>query len=299
MTAALAFGGAMGAGVAVLVWALVPKVVSLAGALDRLEGRGVERMVSVGPSGPRAWREAVAARLASGLVANAWLSVRLGPDLVASGLSAADLMGEALVGVTGGAVLPWVTGAVLLVGGVRVPTEILGLCSVVLAAMGMVMPVVVVRAQARDRRGHLRHVLGSFCDLVALGLAAGAGVEGALEGPGVIGSDWALTRIQVSLEEARLTGAAPWEALVSLGEAIGVEELAELGANLSLAGTEGARVRATLRAKATSLRRHELERAETEANALTERMFVPGTLLLAGFLIFLAYPALARIFGQL
>jgi tight adherence protein C len=62
-----------------------------------------------------------------------------------------------------------------------------------------------------------------------------------------------------------------------------------------LAGSEGARVRSTLAAKAASIRRHDLSDAESEANTLTERLFVPGALLLVGFLLFVGYPAVARI----
>jgi hypothetical protein len=64
---------------------------------------------------------------------------------------------------------------------------------------------------------------------------------------------------------------------------------------VSLAGTEGARVRSTLAAKAASIRRHELADAETDANTITERLFIPGVLLLIGFVIFIGYPAVARL----
>ena len=35
--------------------------------------------------------------------------------------------------------------------------------------------------------------------------------------------------------------------------------------------------------------------AEAEANALTERLFLPGAFLLVGFLLFVGYPAFTRI----
>ncbi len=80
-----------------------------------------------------------------------------------------------------------------------------------------------------------------------------------------------------------------------LGRAIGLNELDELAGAVELAGTEGARIRATLAAKATSIRRHQLADAETQANTVTERLFLPGLHLLVGFTIFIGYPALARI----
>ena len=75
----------------------------------------------------------------------------------------------------------------------------------------------------------------------------------------------------------------------------GVPELAELAATVALAGTEGAKVRASLSAKAVSLRVHELTEAETSAQAATERMSLPVVLLFAGFLIFVGYPAVEHV----
>jgi tight adherence protein C len=74
-----------------------------------------------------------------------------------------------------------------------------------------------------------------------------------------------------------------------------VDELSELAASVALAGTEGAKVRASLAAKATSLRTHELAEAETADQAATERMSLPVVLLFAGFLVFLGYPAVEKV----
>ena len=64
---------------------------------------------------------------------------------------------------------------------------------------------------------------------------------------------------------------------------------------LDLAGTEGAKVRASLAAKAASLRTHELAEAETADQAATERMSLPVVLLFAGFLLFLGFPAVEKV----
>jgi hypothetical protein len=98
-----------------------------------------------------------------------------------------------------------------------------------------------------------------------------------------------------ALSLCRDSGDPPWEALTRLGEELGIEELGELAATAGLAGMEGAKVRATLAARAATIRRHELANAESEANALTERLFIPGAFLLVGFLIFIGYPAFTRI----
>jgi uncharacterized membrane protein len=48
-----------------------------------------------------------------------------------------------------------------------------------------------------------------------------------------------------------------------------------------------------------SLRAHQLAEAETQAQAATERMSLPVVLLFAGFLVFIGYPAIARILAGL
>jgi hypothetical protein len=85
--------------------------------------------------------------------------------------------------------------------------------------------------------------------------------------------------------------------LGQLGVEIAVPELVELSTTLELAGTEGARIRQSLSSRAVSLRRHEQADAESAANTMTERLFLPGALLLFGFLLFVGYPAFSRIIG--
>jgi hypothetical protein len=128
-----------------------------------------------------------------------------------------------------------------------------------------------------------------------LGLAGGMGIESALLTAAQLGENAVSRRMLAALSLCRDTGEPPWEALARLGETLGIEELSELAATAGLAGMEGAKVRATLAARASSIRRHELAIAEAEANALTEKLFIPGAFLLVGFLIFIGYPAFTRI----
>jgi len=161
----------------------------------------------------------------------------------------------------------------------------------VVLAIGL--PVVALFRMANERRRHFRVVV----DLVVLGLAGGVGVEGALHAATQVSPDWAARRMARVLLTARDRGMSPWTALAGLGVELGVQELVELSAIVQLAGTEGARIRQTLSARAASLRRHEQAEAESAANAVTERLFLPGALLLLGFLLFIGYPAVERILG--
>ena len=163
--------------------------------------------------------------------------------------------------------------------------------------IGVALGVSALMRRAQERRRHMRVVLGSFVDLVVLSLAGGVGVDGALHAASRVTPDWAARRMARALQTARDAGTPPWEALAALGTELGVPELVELSTTVQLAGTEGARIRQSLMARGDSLRRHEQAEAESAANAMTERLFLPGALLLLGFLVFIGYPAVARILG--
>lgn len=73
--------------------------------------------------------------------------------------------------------------------------------------------------------------------------------------------------------------------------------LGELAASVALAGSEGARVRASIAVKADTLRSLELAAAETEAQEATERMAIPTAMLLFGFVLLVGFPAVMTVLG--
>lgn len=166
-------------------------------------------------------------------------------------------------------------------------------------AAGMAIPVARLRRRAHQARRQAVRAVGTTLDLVVMCLAGGMGVEGALQAAAGIGDDPFSRRLSTALAAAATAGVAPWDRLAALGDELGVAELVELGSAIALAGTEGARVRSTLAAKADALRTRQLATEETAANTVTERMFLPGVLLLIGFLLFIGYPAVARILSGL
>lgn len=227
------------------------------------------------------------------------LFASLGSDLAITDLSL-DVVGARLVTAAGvGALAPVLIWVAFTVAGSRPPVVVPLGASVLAASVAGSLVIVGLRRHARGLRRHARRAVGTFLDLVVLGLAGGMGVEGALQSAASVGDDPILLRLASAIEQARDRGEPPWVSLARLGETIGVGELVELSAAISLAGTEGARIRSTLSARAATIRRHELSETESEANAMTERLFLPGTLLLVGFLIFIGYPAFARIAGGL
>ncbi|HUC36258.1 MAG TPA: type II secretion system F family protein [Acidimicrobiales bacterium] len=212
-----------------------------------------------------------------------------------TGTSLETLCSQAALGALVGLLLPVFCWGIVSYGGLHTSLVVPVWGGILLAVAGALLPVLALSTEARRRRREARRVIGTFLDLVVLCLAGGMGIEGALHAAAQVGTDEISGRLVRALVLARDSGQAPWEALARLGADLGVDELPELAAAVGLAGTQGARIRSTLTAKAASIRRHELADVEAQANAVTERLFLPGALLLIGFLLFIGYPAVARI----
>jgi Flp pilus assembly protein TadB len=163
--------------------------------------------------------------------------------------------------------------------------------------IGALVPYSQLVRQADARRRDFRHVVSSFLDLVAMNLAGGRGVPEALQSATSISDGWAMVRIRDTLEAARLQGTTPWSALGQLGDEVDVDELRDLAAALALVAEDGAKVRDSLSARAGSMRRKELADAEGRAAARSQSMLIAQLLLCVGFLLFLTYPAVARVLG--
>lgn len=197
----------------------------------------------------------------------------------------------AIVGFLGTVVL----GAGLNVVGVSIPPAVLALLCVAVAVGGFVLPDLVLRDEADRRQRAFRHALSSYLDLVNVILAGGGGIETSLHAAADAGDGWAFAAIRQALDRARLTNRSQWDTFGQLGDELGIDELRELAASVRLAGSQGARIRASLAAKADSLRGHQVAETEAAAEAATERMTIPVAVLLLGFLVFIAYPAVQQI----
>ena len=182
---------------------------------------------------------------------------------------------------------------------VKVPVLLLALGTLVLAAAGFTLPSQIAHTEAGKLREQIRYATSALLDLVAVMLAAGAGQEEAFALAASTGTGPGHDQLRAALAAARTTHAPVWDSLRELGARTGVRELTELAATSSLAGTEGARIRATLATKAASLRARLLSAAEAKAASATERMGLPTVLLMAGFLVFTCYPALAKVMDSL
>jgi len=198
-----------------------------------------------------------------------------------------------------GAALPLVVGTVLTLVGVAANPLAICAASVGAGVGGFVIPDLNLRREVRVRQRTFTFALGAYLELVTVILAGGAGVETALADAAAAGDGPAFAELRRALATCRLTGRTPWDAFAQLGEELGVPALSELAASVSLAGQQGAKVRASLTAKAESLRAHELATTEAEAQAATERMALPMVMLLLGFVLFIGYPAVVRVLTSL
>ncbi|MDT0342894.1 type II secretion system F family protein [Streptomyces litchfieldiae] len=158
------------------------------------------------------------------------------------------------------------------------------------------LPDLEVRRDARAKRRDFRRVVAAYLDLVAMSLAGGRGLPEALKAAAEVSDGWALRRIQTALADARITGLTQWQALGRLGDEVGVDELKDLSTSLALVADDGAKVRASLSARAETMRHRELAQIEGSAGEKSQSMLIAQLLLCMGFLIFLIFPAGMRVF---
>ena len=297
MTAAVLLGAGAGLGLLLVVRGLFPPRPTLAEALAQLR-RLPQPVAAIAEEDPGGF----AARLgrpAAGALGRAgagWLVPgALRRDLAVLGRQPERHLAEKVaLGLVGLVIVP-VLATLLALGGAGLPVAVPVWGALVVMAAGFFLPDLGIHAEATRRRRDFRHALSSFLDLVVIALAGGGGVETALFDAAGVGEGWAFAALRRALDQARLSRETPWAALGRLGAELGVSELSELAASVALAGSEGAKVRASLAAKAVSLRTHALAEAETDDQAASERMSLPVVLLFAGFLFFLGFPAVERV----
>lgn len=302
IAAGIVAGLGVGLGLLLLAYGMRPAREPLAPALERLldppaPTRGVVPVGSASSGSSAEWRGRTTEKLAQGLAVAGVDLGRLDADLHVVGRDLEEHLVEKLTaGLVGTALVP-ATVAVMRLGGVGVPWSLGAVGAVALGLVGFVLPDLLLRSRAGERRRAFRYALSSYLDLAHIVLAAGAGVETALGYAADAGDGWAFAELRAALHRSRLTGESPWSAFQRLGEQLDIAELREIASSLDLAGTHGAKVRSSLEARAEALRARDLTEREGEAEAATERMAVPSVLLVVGFVIFVGFPAVYEILG--
>ena len=252
--AVMVAGAGIGLGVFLAVRAVFPRPVPLQRALADL-GRPRRALVesettSTTRMSNRIGRATISLFEATGLVDLGGLRQRLR----ALGKPVEVHAYEKMLGGLAGFFLPLGFAAILAAGGVTVPVGWVAVLAVGLGIGGFVWPDLGLSERIERRRRDFRHSLSAYLDLVTIILAGGGGLETALQTSADLGDGWAFTEIRSALRKARLTNRTPWEVFDDLGTELGVDELRELAASAHLAGDQGARIRASLAAKADSMR---------------------------------------------
>lgn len=293
MTLYLLCAATAGTGLAIMVRLAAPpapRLGSEVAAWHNQRAAATERSTHALTRGPAAWVTSLADALA-----RRWpdRAAALDQDLAVTGdtrqtwLLRTAAMGLAPLGVAVlvtpmGALLGW--PVVLIQAG---PVLAVGVAvSLVCAAR-----IDLARTAAR-RREEFRRGLSLYLDLVVMSLEAGRGHAEALPTVAGIGSGWVFDELRAAILGARTHGVTAWTALGRVGSRLGVNELVDLEAAISLAQDEGGRVRDSLVARAHSMRT--TRAADVKARAATRTDAMRNTLVLMALLT-AGYVIIARL----
>jgi tight adherence protein C len=292
--AVLSAGALVGLGLFLVGRALFPPRPSLAVVLARVNGGGAEPVATLAGGGR--WSARVGPPLARALERAGIHLGELAPDLAVLGRSVEEHMARRAAGAAFGVGVVAGVGCLAALVGLSLSLLTVAWLAAGAALVGFVVPDTLARRQALVRRAAFRQALAFFLDLVIVVLAGGAGVSSGLRQASEAGDGWAYTQIRGALARGRIRREPPWVVLGQLGAELGITELEELAAAVSLAEREGASVRQSLTAKAASIRDHQLADVEAAASSATVRMAAPLVLLGLGFCGFILYGAVTSVF---
>ena len=167
--------------------------------------------------------------------------------------------------------------------------------SALLGAAGFALSRLTLASEASQRREGFVAELAAYLDMVAQLLSGGAGVEDALWRAARNARSPGIEQIRDALQGARTSRRSEWHALGALATRTRVSELGELVTAVQLAGNNGAKVSASLIAKAKSLRDRNASSQLAAAQRSSERMGGPLIGMLLAFLVLVIAPALAAV----
>jgi tight adherence protein C len=297
---ALLAGALVGLGLLAMVLALRPARTSITAGIARIDADRSPARFSVSEAilsneGLPSWRVRLGSRLAVELESRGLRVQSLRSDLAVLGRSLEGFLASTVLFAVGGLLFGPVLATLAGLAGVNLGFTVSVGMALLFALLGALLPLAAVRREATARRQDFRHAVGAFLDLVSMNLAGGRGVPEALTAAASIGGGWPFARLRDTLAFARLQGLTPWAALGRLGDEVGLNELRDLAAALALVADDGAKIRDSLAARAATLRRRELAEMEGRAGERSQSMLVAQMLIVLGYLLFLAYPAVSRI----
>lgn len=291
---ALLAGGLLGLGLVLLIARLLPAEPDLAEALARLTpSRG--RAQVLGTATATTGKDRIGVWAMRTLPPGLWFRTPT-RELALLRVPLARFYGDKIVMGLMGLVIPPLLSFFFAQIGLTFPIAIPAAASLGLAAVMFMLPNYNAVDDARKARLEFTRALGAYVDLVALERNNGSGVRQAMEAAAGVGDSWVFTRLSEELSRSRWSGQPPWEALHSLADELGLPELDDFADIMRLSGEEGASVYTNLRARSAAMRTAMLNDELAEANAVGERMTIPGSLLGVIFMALLVAPSLLRMF---
>ncbi|CUR54356.1 type II secretion system F family protein [Nocardioides sp.] len=293
---ALAGGALVGLGLVLLVVRMMPAEPDLAEALGRLTpSRGRANMAGLASSSHG--KERIGVWAIKALPPSVWVRTPT-RELALLRIPLARFYGDKIVFAFLGLFIPPLLAFFFDLIGLGFPSAVPAVASLGLAVVMFFLPNYNVVDDARKARLEFTRALGAYIDLVALERNNGSGVRQAMEAAADVGESWVFTRLSEELARSRWSGQAPWDALHTLSEELGLPELDDFADIMRLSGEEGVSVYASLRARSSAMRTAMLNDELAEANAIGERMSIPGSLLGVIFMALLVAPSLLRMFSN-
>ena len=291
-------GIGVGAGMLLVLRGLFPAPLTLRAALDALSGTRNDPSLDHLSGGTNGARNVAARLLELNVARIPRLAEVVVPDLAITATPPETFA----IKVVGYGVAMALMVPLLAIGaataGINVSLAIPVLGVIVLGLGGAALPFIDLHTAAERRRRHFCHSLATYASLVSMAMAGSMGWSSALEAAASVSStDWAMDEIAQALLWSQAYHRPPWEGLDRLAERFALSDLSDLARSMAQAG-DGARIRATLETKAASLRLSETTAAEHDAQAVTQKMLLPGVLLMAGYGVLIFYPALASFTGS-
>ena len=292
---ALLAGALVGLGLVLLTARLMPAEPDLAEALRRLTPARTPRIMTSGS--PAAGKERIGVWAIRALPPGLWVRTPT-RELALLRVPLARFYGDKIVFAFLGLLIPPLLGAFLEFLDLGLPVTIPAIASLGLALVMFFVPNYNAIDEAKKARIEFTRALGAYIELVALERNNGSGVRQAMEAAAEIGDSWVFQRLNEELTRSRWSGLPPWEALHTLADELGLPELDDFADIMRLSGEEGASVYANLRARSAAMRTAMLNDEIAQANAVGERMTIPGSLLGVIFMALLVAPSLLRMFSS-
>lgn len=134
---------------------------------------------------------------------------------------------------------------------------------------------------------------------VALERRAGSGPRQALENAARVGrGQWVIDRLAEGFTQSSVDGRPPWDVLRAMGDELALPELDDLANIMALAEQQTMPVYQTLREHNRALRVALLTDEQARANAASERLTIPATMLAIVFIAILLGPSLMTLMSN-